>query len=147
MIIDIKLDEYSVMPIKAHDSDAGFDLTIPEDFNALKACVPFKNIHVIDTHVHINIPEGFVGIIKPRSSTCLNNIWIFEGVIDAGFTGSIKIMCKLLNKYINPMEVLIPNTRIAQLLIMPIAQNITFKQVETMQDTPRGERGLGSSGK
>ena len=91
------------------------------------------------TGIAVEIPEGYVGIIVPRSSTGIKGYTIKNtiGVIDSDYRGEIKL------------HLFIPVTqkiRIAQMLIMPCPQfNIEF--VESLSETDRGEGGFGSTGK
>ena len=91
------------------------------------------------TGIAVEIPEGYVGIIVPRSSTGIKGYTMKNtiGVIDSDYRGEIKL------------HLFIPVTqkiRIAQMLIMPCPQfNIEF--VESLSETDRGEGGFGSTGK
>ena len=91
------------------------------------------------TGIAVEIPEGYVGIIVPRSSTGIKGYTIRNtiGVIDSDYRGEIKL------------HLFIPVTqkiRIAQMLIMPCPQfNIEF--VESLSETERGDGGFGSTGK
>ena len=91
------------------------------------------------TGIAVEIPEGYVGIIAPRSSTGIKGYTIKNtiGVIDSDYRGEIKL------------HLFVPVTqkiRIAQMLIMPCPQfNIEF--VESLSETERGEGGFGSTGK
>ena len=91
------------------------------------------------TGITVEIPEGYVGIIVPRSSTGIKGYTIKNtiGVIDSDYRGEIKL------------HLFVPVTqkiRIAQMLIMPCPQfNIEF--VESLSETDRGEGGFGSTGK
>ena len=91
------------------------------------------------TGIAVEIPEGYVGIIVPRSSTGIKGYTIRNtiGVIDSDYRGEIKL------------HLFVPVTqkiRIAQMLIMPCPQfNIEF--VEALSETERGEGGFGSTGK
>lgn len=91
------------------------------------------------TGIAVEIPEGYAGIIVPRSSTGIKGYTIKNtiGVIDSDYRGEIKL------------HLFIPVTqkiRIAQMLIMPCPQfNIEF--VESLSETDRGEGGFGSTGK
>ena len=96
-----------------------------------------------DTGLSLEIPEGFVGLIFPRSSISNTGLILANavGVIDSSYRGSIKCRFKA-----------IPNTtiynvgeRIAQLLILPYPQ-INFEEVEELSTTDRGLDGFGSSG-
>lgn len=79
-----QLDTGAYKPVKAHEADAGFDLFAREDV-ALSPDKTFK----VDTGVHVLIPEGYVGLVLPRSSYNCAGVATPTGVIDAGYTGSI----------------------------------------------------------
>ena len=91
------------------------------------------------TGIAVEIPEGYVGIIVPSSSTGIKGYTIKNtiGVIDSDYRGEIKL------------HLFVPVTqkiRVAQMLIMPCPQfNIEF--VESLSETDRGEGGFGSTGK
>ena len=91
------------------------------------------------TGIAVEIPEGYVGIIVPRSSTGIKGYTIKNtiGVIDSDYRGEIKL------------HLFVPVTqkiRVAQMLIMPCPQfNIEF--AESLSETDRGEGGFGSTGK
>lgn len=91
------------------------------------------------TGIAVEIPEGYVGIIVPRSSTGIKGYTIKNtiGIIDSDYRGEIKL------------HLFVPVTqkiRVAQMLIMPCPQfNIEF--VESLSETDRGEGGFGSTGK
>ena len=88
--MNIKLDNGSFDPIRAHSTDAGLDLKSPVDIT-LKA----HGSAVIDTGVHVELPEGTVGMLKSKSGMNVNHNITSEGVIDCGYTGSI--VAKLYN--------------------------------------------------
>lgn len=90
------------------------------------------------TGIAVEIPEGYVGIVVPRSSagkkgfTLKNTI----GIIDSDYRGEIKL---LLNKPICEA------TRIAQLIIIPYAK-VDIQMTNILSDTDRGDGGFGSTG-
>ena len=86
MKIKIELEEGAKMPTKAHEHDAGFDLYLHE-IKAEKWFLPY----IFDTGVHIAIPPGYVGLVLPRSSINARGIICPVGVIDSGYTGTIKV--------------------------------------------------------
>ena len=167
--IQVKLDEYGVRPTKAHATDAGFDLYSPITItrsDVIQSWYEKRNL-VIATGVHLNIPEGFVGLILPRSSLALKGIPALTGVIDAGYQGEIKITyplpdlfmhmnAKTRNKdrevpskhmQIGDTNIFNKGDRIAQIVILPIPC-IALTQVNTFDETSeRGSNGFGSSGK
>lgn len=86
----IVLDNGAFKPYKAHPEDAGFDLMARE-----RQIVPAHGSAIFDTGVHIEIPQGFVGFLKSKSGLNVKHGITSEGVIDAGYTGSICV--KLYN--------------------------------------------------
>lgn len=136
MQIKYELDEGAYAPMRAHDSDAGFDLACKED-QVLEPNVA----NTIDTGVHVLIPEGFVGLLCPRSSFNVKGIGTPIGVVDAGYTGSIRVVLEPFN-----VAKIFKGNRIAQLVILPLPQ---IKMVEGKVigvDTHRGDGGFGSTG-
>lgn len=144
MILALKLDAGAFRPTKAHATDAGFDLYLKEDLiiKRTQSCL------TIDTGVHILIPAGYVGLVQPRSSISKKAFQIHTGVIDAGYTGSIKINIQWIDKKCNQnlFHTFERGERIAQLVIVPIPE-IEFRQVANLPRTDRGSNGFGSSGR
>lgn len=138
MKIKCVIDNGSYMPTKAHKEDAGFDLYTPE-FVTVEA---FGSA-VIDTGVHIAIPEGYVGFIKSKSGLNVKLGLRAEGVIDAGYTGSIVV--KMYNDS-HRAYTFARGDKITQLVILPIP-DIEFERVESLEKTERGSNGFGSSGR
>lgn len=138
MDIKVVLDNGAYMPEKAHNVDAGFDIRTP-----YAAYVEDCGYCVIDTGVHIEIPEGYVGFLKSKSGLNVNHNLISEGVIDCGYTGSIKV--KLYNLGMNPHR-FNAGDKITQLVILPIPE-VNLIQVDKLEDTERGDNGFGSTGR
>lgn len=135
----VVLDKGAILPTKAHDLDAGWDLYVPED-----AMIPARGSAVIDTGVHIEIPQRYTGFIKSRSGMNVKHGIVSDsGVIDCGYTGSIKI--KLYNMTDDPYFVQ-AGERVCQLVVLPICVD-ELEVVETLSETDRGSNGFGSSGK
>lgn len=133
----VKLDEFAIMPKKAHKEDAGWDLYAPRDFI-------IERDAFIDTGVHIEIPVGYVGLIKSKSGLNAKKNIVCEGVIDAGYTGSIGVkMHKLDNKAYRFER----GDKITQLVVVPIIADNELELVEELGETDRGAGGFGSSGK
>lgn len=134
----IKLDAGAFFPDRAHDTDAGADLRSPVD-----AVVPARGSCVIDTGVHIQLPHGYVGMLKSKSGL---NVWhgiTSEGVIDEGYTGLIKV--KLYNHSDEPYSIM-RGDKVTQLVVMP-CEYVGFEQVDALEDSDRGDNGYGSTGK
>ena len=144
MILALQLDEGAYKPTKAHATDAGFDLYLKENLIIKRS----KKIQIIDTGVHILIPAGYVGLIQPRSSMTKKQFLCHTGVIDAGYTGSIKIALQWLDDKSNQamFYTFERGERIAQLVIVPIPE-IELQEVNELPQTDRGSNGFGSSGR
>jgi dUTP pyrophosphatase len=136
MLIKYELDEGACAPMRAHDSDAGFDLACKEDL------VLEPNVaNTIDTGVHVLIPEGYVGLLCPRSSFNVKGIGTPIGVVDAGYTGSIRVVLEPFN-----VIKIFKGNRIAQLVILPLPNIKMIEGKVIGVDTHRGDGGFGSTG-
>ena len=132
------LDDDAYAPERAHKADAGLDLRSPV-YIKVKA----KNATVIDTGVHVLIPDGYVGMLKSKSGLNIKYSLQSEGVIDAGYTGSIVV--KLYNH--GDHDIMVERgDKISQLVILPIITP-EIELVDTMADTERGTNGFGSTGR
>ena len=134
----VKLDKGAYMPERAHSTDAGADLRTPHDVTVM----PNDSV-VTDTGVHIELPPNTVGMLKSKSGLNVKHGITSEGVIDVGYTGSIRV--KLYNHSDKPCE-LKAGDKVSQLVVMPILIP-SFELVDELEDTERGEKGFGSSGR
>lgn len=132
------LEDFAYMPERAHDLDAGYDLRSPIDFH-----VTGLSSFLVDTGVHVQIPEGYVGFLKSKSGLNVKCDIVGEGVIDAGYTGSIKV--KLYNHSFKRIDFL-QGDKIIQLVILPI-YTPPLEVVDSLEDTERGSDGFGSTGR
>lgn len=134
----IKLDKGAFIPMRAHETDAGADLRSPID-----TVVHARGSRVIDTGVHIQLPNGYVGMLKSKSGLNVKHGITSGGVIDEGYTGPIKV--KLYNHSDEPY-VLSRGDKITQLVILP-CEYAKFDVVDYLDDSERGGDGFGSTGK
>lgn len=137
MKIKIVIDPGAIMPTRAHKDDAGLDLYATED-----AVVFRDGSYTFDTGVHVAIPQGYVGFLKSKSGLNVNNGIQSSGVIDSGYTGSIRV--KLYN-HSHRMVRIKRGQKISQLVILPIITP-ELELVDDLEDTERGDGGFGSSG-
>lgn len=137
--MNIILDKGAYMPKKAHESDAGYDIRTPVDI-----MLHAKDYAVIKTGVHIEIPTGYVGLIKSKSGLNVKHNIVSEGVIDAGYTGEIVV--KLYNHGFFDY-CFSKGDKITQLVIIPILSDVTLNKVDSFEKTERNDNGFGSSGK
>lgn len=134
----ILLDPGAYMPERAHSADAGYDLRSP-----IKCILYAGEAVVIDTGVHVQIPTGFVGMLKSKSGLNVKHDIVGEGVIDSGYTGSIRV--KLYN-HGGESYMIEVGDKISQLVIMPIITP-DLELVTALEETERGCNGFGSSGR
>ena len=132
------LDKGAVMPTRAHETDAGFDLYARE-----RKLIRGQSSAVFDTGVHIELPAGTVGMIKSKSGLNVKHGLISEGVIDVGYTGSICVKLYNLSDKDYIVEI---GDKISQLVVMPfIAPSLDL--VDKLEPTERGDGGFGSTGR
>ena len=137
--MSVKLDKGARMPTRAHFQDAGLDLYSRED----AVILPHKGC-VFDTGVHIALPPQHYGKIESKSGLNVNHdIVSCGGVIDEGYTGSIKV--KLYNLG-DEGYMVHKGDKIAQMIIT-IYVAPPMKLVFDLEETERGDRGFGSSGR
>lgn len=134
----IKLDKGALIPTRAHGTDAGADLRSP-----IETVVPARGSCIIDTGVHIQLPHGYVGMLKSKSGLNVEHGITSEGVIDEGYTGAIKV--KLYNHSYSPYKIG-RYDKITQLVIVP-CEYVQFDLVDDLEDSERGGAGFGSTGK
>ena len=136
-----KLVSHADIPEYSRVGDAGLDLVaIDCAYNNDYGYLEFG------TGISIKIPEGYVGLIFPRSSISKTPHLLTNsvGVIDSNYTGEIKFRFKTDTEK-EHLEYKVGD-RIGQLIIMPYP-TITFEEVESLGETNRGGNGFGSTGK
>jgi dUTP pyrophosphatase len=131
------LRESAQMPTRATDGSAGLDLYSPED-----VWVEDGETRVLPLGIAIEIPAGYEGQIRPRSSTSKASLLCQLGTIDADFRGEIGAIVHALN---GPYHVT-RGQRIAQLVIGPVVL-ATPVTADELSSTVRGEQGFGSTGR
>lgn len=139
--IKVMLDPGAIAPERAHTMDAGLDLFLPRDYPNTR--VPQHGQVIIDTGVHVEIPEGYVGLLKSKSGLNVKHNLTGEGVIDAGYTGSITV--KLYNNG-RTSHVFSAGDKLIQLLIIK-CETPEVRIVDSLEETERGAAGFGSTGR
>lgn len=137
MTIKVKLDNGAFLPERAHPMDAGLDLKTPYSFDLYPG--EYKDIN---TGVHVEIPDGYVGTIASKSGLMLKGV-TSSGTIDSSYRGSVHAILFNASKQIVSFEV---GDKITQLVITPCAV-CDIKEVDKLSTTDRGEAGFGSTGK
>ena len=134
----VVLDKGAYVPERAHKTDAGLDLKTPVPFT-----LAFGDSIVIDTGVHVELPPGTVGMLKSKSGLNIKHGITSEGVIDEGYTGSIR--AKLYHNGFDPVT-FNAGDKITQLVILPVITP-DIEIVDSLEETERGDNGFGSTGK
>ena len=138
-----KLQDKAILPTYGSKAAAGADLyaCIDEDVT-----IAAGQTVMIPTGLAMEIPDGCAGLVFARSSlgtkrglAPANKV----GVIDSDYRGQIYVA---LHNHGTQAQTIFHGDRIAQLLIMPVFTP-GFEEVQTLQDTQRGQGGFGSTGK
>lgn len=135
--IKVMLERHAVMPTRAHEDDAGFDLYANDS-----GLLPANGTVIVPTGVHMVIPKGYCGLVKSRSGLHMKMSITTTGVVDASYTG--EIMVKLTSNE-NKAWAFSRGNRIAQLVIVPV-YTPELVQVDSLEETERGSNGFGSTG-
>jgi dUTP diphosphatase len=137
-----KLNERATLPTRAHPGDAGLDLYAIEP----AAINPGERV-TVGTGVAVEIPQGFAGLVLPRSGTAARHgiaLVNAPGLIDSGYRGELRVL--LLNTDRAETFQIAPGDRIAQLLLVPIDE-AELVEVDELSESFRGDGGFGSSGR
>ena len=151
-----KLDPNAVIPTRAHESDAGLDLSATSK--------KVRNGYIeYGTGLAIEIPKGYAGFIFPRSSVSKKDLMLANavGVIDAPYRGEIKLRfrrvpatehVRILGQFVSVfdkdaefVDLYEVGDRVGQLIILPLPE-VTLVEVDELEDSERGDGGFGSSG-
>jgi dUTP pyrophosphatase len=135
-----RLRDDAVVPAQAYEGDAGLDLAACD-----RVEIGPSERALVSTGLAVAIPEGFAGFVQPRSGlaaehgiTVLNT----PGLIDSGYRGEVRVI--LHNTDAATPFVVEPGMRIAQLVVVPVAE-IEPVEVDELPASERGVRGFGSS--
>jgi dUTP pyrophosphatase len=136
----IKLDAELPTPGHAHSGDAGLDL-----FARREVSLAPGEWDMIPTGVAVAIPDGFVGLVAPRSGLAAGygiSVLNGPGVVDAGYRGELRVI--LINQGAAAVTFR-RGDRIAQMLVVPVAE-VDFDVVDELPESLRGKGGFGSTG-
>ena len=131
-------------PIRSTTGSAGYDLHYPDIYGEPVVVSPGHDA-TLHTKLAVEIPEGCVGLLLPRSSGGCAGMRLKNtvGVIDSDYRGEIKL------KVVNEGDEVIfirPGDRFCQLVVVPCLQS-EVEIVDDLSETARGEGGFGSTGK
>jgi len=136
----VRLRDEAVTPARAYSGDAGLDLAACDRVEL----APGERA-VVGTGLAVAIPDGFAGFVQPRSGLASRHgvtIVNTPGLVDSGYRGELRVV--LLNTDLGEAFVVEPGMRIAQLVVVPIADAAPV-EVDELPESARGTRGFGSS--
>ena len=134
----IKLFKNVQLPKKSHLPDCGLDCFMPESFELQ----PFET-KTIGLGIGIQVPEGFAGMLVPRSSIAEKGLIIQTSIIDPDYTGEIHLIITNCSNNVVKIE---ERQRVCSLVVYNVL-NVRLDIVNEFENTERGSHGLGSSGK
>jgi dUTP pyrophosphatase len=164
MKIKIKLDPGAAMPQYAHPSDVGADVKAlhtcvvqgdgtEHNIETIADCLALRNKRIdvakikIDTGVHATPPDGYYLELVPNSRLSKTPFMYANsfGVIDPGYTGSMRVILNTVNS-ITPDDLVpfLPGRVVGQLILRK-QERATFTEVDELEETERGAGGFGST--
>ena len=133
-----KINSQAITPTRGSTGAAGYDL-----YSCEGCVVQGGGRGVVATGISLILPDGVYGRVAPRSGLAVKNgIQVGAGVVDPDYRGELKVV--LFNHDVNPF-IIQPGYRIAQ-LILERFEIPDVEEVDTMDETERGESGFGSTG-
>lgn len=134
----VRLGKDVKMPVKSHLPDCGLDIFMPQDI-----IIDSLQTKTVGLKLKVAIPEGFAGMLVPRSSIAEKGLIIQTSIIDPDYTGEIHLI--ITNCSTNLREIH-TGDRVCSLVVYSVL-NAYLEEVEELPKTERGNRGLGSSGR
>jgi dUTP pyrophosphatase len=137
------LDKRATYPNRAHEGDLGFDL-----FAIETTVIQAGETKLVRTGIAIQFPEGWGAVVKARSSQGKRGIDILGGVIDQGYRGEIgALVCNTNDPLSAAHEIYYEGDKIGQLVLVPVFPGWIEGVNEFDNETARGEKGFGSTGR
>jgi dUTP pyrophosphatase len=136
-----RIDPGLPLPVYAHPGDAGADLVAAEDVE-----LPPGARALVRTGVAVALPDGYVGLVHPRSGLAARlgvTVLNAPGTVDAGYRG--EILVNLVNHDRMTTAKISRGDRIAQFVVQRV-ERADFVVVDELPETPRGTGGHGSTG-
>jgi dUTP pyrophosphatase len=138
-----KLVDTAIEPKYAKPGDAGMDITaVAHKINTEHNFIEYHS------GLALEIPEGYVGLLFPRSSVSKKDVSLANcvGVVDSGYRGEVTFRYKFdSNSYFANVKRYQDGDRVGQLIIMPYPE-IELEEVNELTDSSRGIGGYGSTG-
>lgn len=133
-----KLDDKAILPKRANQTDAGYDLYSIEECD-----IHPSERKMIHTGISMAIPNNYVGLIWPRSGLAVKHgIDVLAGVVDSGYRGEV---CVVLQNHGDKVYKVREGDRIAQILFQQI-EYFKIEESDSLEDADRGGSGFGSTG-
>lgn len=127
--------------VQPRDGDVGFDLRADETIQILPGEQRF-----ISTGVILEIPHGYFGFVRDRSSIAALQLYVQAGVIDPSYRGEVQVV---LSSHALVPYLIEKGDRIAQLILVPafVPPLKYVSPVDGLTETKRGQKGFGSTGR
>ncbi len=140
-----KLNPQAKLPTQGSLGAAGYDLYSLEDVD-MSAYYLEDKAHLLKTGLAMSIPDGYVGLIFPRSGLHKRHLTLANcvGVIDSDYRGEVKVPLKCTDN-MDTNQFVVTGDRVAQILFVK-RENAEFEEVDNLDITLRDEGGFGSSG-
>lgn len=137
-----RLDSMASVPMRATDGSAAYDLTARK----VDLTVGDNIVYTVHTGLAVEIPEGYVGLVFPRSSVVKTSLLLSNcvGVIDSDYRG--EIMAKFYLHGNDGSRAYMVGERCMQLMILPVP-TIEWEVADELTETSRGKGGYGSTGR
>ena len=132
-------------PLPSYETEFSAGMDLRAQLHAPVVLAPGER-QLIPTGLHIEIPQGYEGQVRPRSGLALKSgitVLNAPGTIDSDYRGDIGVILINLSQEFQQIN---PHDRIAQLVIAPYEQ-VELKEVDELTDSDRGEKGFGSTGR
>jgi dUTP pyrophosphatase len=136
-----RIDPDLPLPSYAHPGDAGADLVAAQEAELAPG-----GRAVVRTGIAVAIPDGYVGLVHPRSGLAARlgvTVLNAPGTVDAGYRGEVLVI--LVNHDREKTVKISRGDRIAQLVVQRVERAV-FHVVDSLDDTARGAGGTGSTG-
>jgi dUTP pyrophosphatase len=135
--------EHGKLPVKAHATDAGYDLFATEDFDIYPGEVVKHPLNI-----QLELPDSTYAEVTSKSGNGVKGLLVYAGIIDEGYRGIVHVIMTNLNHNIPSKKLsILKGQKIAQMIMHPYSKHYTMEQVESVDsNTDRGAGGFGSSG-
>ena len=134
----VKIEPGAYPPERAHELDAGLDIRLPKG-----GIVRVRQSRSFRTGVHVELPNGTVGLLLPKSGLMTKYGILCFGVVDEGYSG--EIVAHVFNHSVDDYQ-FNAGQKVTQLVVVPVVRE-AVEIVDEISSGSRGEHGFGSSGK